>query len=616
MKGKTYEFMWHWDELSNAPTPICSIDVQPTNGKRKDIRRMATGGGDNSVKIWKIEQGSGGNEDASPEISFLSSLIRHSGAVNCVRFSPNGKWLASGSDDNSVIIWELDENNKQSNTFGETEINVENWRAYKTMRKHTDQVFDLAWSPDSTRIVSGSVDKTCIVWEIESEKVLQTLKDHKHHVQGVAWDPRDLFIASQSSDRSCCVYKKNVKKKDIFSCISKNKSVKLGEEKPPVLPSTQKSVEATQTTTTSQGEELMSVNTNKQEENNDEPKKDDIPQNCAKQERLFVEEGAIIFFRRLTFSPDGKLLFCPAGRYVGNNGSEQNTMYAFRTCRPDTPVLRLTSIPSSVICVRCCPIVFEKRQRSGAGGADLFSGIDYRVVFAIATRESVFLYDTEQRVPFALAANLHFAPIMDLSWSSDARLLTVSSQDGYCSVISFNEVCLEYAYIKRSYLSITQGELGKPCQLAPLELIEDSQKPDADLPATETNKAKKETPKAKNDRAQHDVKEGPATGKAEFSPTKTSAKSSPIATKKRIAPTLISTAPMKTAKSQSIANFMKKATKNESNPGMQNNDHSPAKKSNESSPKATNKKHEDNTQGPPPKVRRIVPTLIKPGNTA
>lgn len=86
-----------------------------------------------------------------------------------------------------------------------------------------------------------------------------------------------------------------------------------------------------------------------------------------------------------------------------------------------------------------------------------------------------------------MAANLHFAPIMDLSWyallpssehavilvqrSSDARLLTVSSQDGYCSVISFNEVCLECAYIKRSYLSITQGELGKPCQLAPLELV-------------------------------------------------------------------------------------------------------------------------------------------------
>ncbi len=80
------------------------------------------------------------------------------------------------------------------------------------LRGHHSDVYDLCWSPDSSHLVSGSVDNTCMVWDIASGRMVQTLKDHSNFVQGVAWDPRDRFIASESCDRSLRVYTRSTKK--------------------------------------------------------------------------------------------------------------------------------------------------------------------------------------------------------------------------------------------------------------------------------------------------------------------------------------------------------------------------------------------------------------------
>ena len=80
------------------------------------------------------------------------------------------------------------------------------------LRGHHSDVYDLCWSPDSSHLVSGSVDNTSIVWDIATCKAVQVLKDHSNFVQGVAWDPRDKYIATESCDRSLRVYSRTTKK--------------------------------------------------------------------------------------------------------------------------------------------------------------------------------------------------------------------------------------------------------------------------------------------------------------------------------------------------------------------------------------------------------------------
>jgi chromatin assembly factor 1 subunit B len=68
---------------------------------------------------------------------------------------------------------------------------------------HAEDVFDVAWAPDASALLSGSIENVCIIWDAERGRGQSRLADHSHYVQGVAWDPARRFLVSQSADRTC-----------------------------------------------------------------------------------------------------------------------------------------------------------------------------------------------------------------------------------------------------------------------------------------------------------------------------------------------------------------------------------------------------------------------------
>ena len=91
-----------------------------------------------------------------------------------------------------------------------------------------------------------------------------------------------------------------------------------------------------------------------------------------------------------------------------------------------------------VLAARFCPKLFEsnsdtaadRRQSMPAEGNPF--DLSYRMVFAVATSETVMIYDTSGQGPLAVLGGLHFeaAPITDIAWSCDGRYLGISSYDG------------------------------------------------------------------------------------------------------------------------------------------------------------------------------------------
>ena len=67
-----------------------------------------------------------------------------------------------------------------------------------------------------------------------------------------------------------------------------------------------------------------------------------------------------------------------------------------------------------------------------------FLDLPYKIVFAIATHDSVLIYSTDSLVPFCVVGNLHFQILNDMSWLEDS-MLAIASSDGYCSFIKFDD---------------------------------------------------------------------------------------------------------------------------------------------------------------------------------
>ncbi|KAJ7568686.1 hypothetical protein O6H91_01G044100 [Diphasiastrum complanatum] len=190
--------------LRHGGLQIFSLDIQSSG------LRLATAGGDHKVRIWNMKPLSARESDVdftSPKL--LATLRDHFGSVNCVRWAKSGRFIASGSDDNLVLIHER-KPGSGTVEFGSGEPpNVENWKVTMTLRGHSADVVDLGWSPDDSMLASCSLDNTVRIWRTADGSSVTVLNSHKSLVKGVAWDPIGSFLASQSDDKTVVIWQTN-----------------------------------------------------------------------------------------------------------------------------------------------------------------------------------------------------------------------------------------------------------------------------------------------------------------------------------------------------------------------------------------------------------------------
>ncbi|KAF7973424.1 hypothetical protein HWV62_15237 [Athelia sp. TMB] len=121
----------------------------------------------------------------------LRTLHGHSADVNTVAFSPDGSKIASGSTDSTVRLWNVASGQENLPPF----------------QGHESRLQSVSFSPDGDKIVSGSSDGTVRVWNIlGGQEVLPPLRGHTSTVMSVAFSPDASKIVSGSLDHTVRVW--------------------------------------------------------------------------------------------------------------------------------------------------------------------------------------------------------------------------------------------------------------------------------------------------------------------------------------------------------------------------------------------------------------------------
>ncbi|KAL2044562.1 hypothetical protein ABVK25_012390, partial [Lepraria finkii] len=173
-----------------------------------DGKRLVTSAADGYVRIWSTEAIYNSTNGSYDKPKQLASMSYHSGTIHTVRFSPGGKFLASGADDKYVCVYTLDPNPPKHSTFGSNEAPpVEHWPVFRRLIGHENDVQDLGWSHDGTILISVGLDSKVVVWSGYTFEKLKTISNHTSHVKGITFDPANKYFATASDDRTIKVFR-------------------------------------------------------------------------------------------------------------------------------------------------------------------------------------------------------------------------------------------------------------------------------------------------------------------------------------------------------------------------------------------------------------------------
>ncbi|MFA6972939.1 MAG: TIR domain-containing protein [Gallionella sp.] len=110
------------------------------------------------------------------------------GIITCV-FSLDGKRAITGDIEKTVRVWD-----------------VETGRCMRVLKGHTDHVWTIAWSADQCRALSGGTDRTLRLWDLETGQCLRVFSGHEGQIVKVQFSADHRYAFSGSNDQTILVW--------------------------------------------------------------------------------------------------------------------------------------------------------------------------------------------------------------------------------------------------------------------------------------------------------------------------------------------------------------------------------------------------------------------------
>ncbi|KAK5654060.1 hypothetical protein OQA88_7739 [Cercophora sp. LCS_1] len=142
-----------WDADSGLPVPLeANMEHSSTIchlAFSLDGKKLVSSSYDGTAGVWSVESG-----------SLLARLTGHHDWVRQSTFSPNGRYVATASDDAMVRIWDLEGKPPSRENAGLSH--------YKKLEGHTEYVRCVSWAENGRTLASGGDDLSVRIWDCES----------------------------------------------------------------------------------------------------------------------------------------------------------------------------------------------------------------------------------------------------------------------------------------------------------------------------------------------------------------------------------------------------------------------------------------------------------------
>lgn len=336
---------------------------------------------DGHVRVWSTESIYNAEDPSYSKPRQLCHMSHHLGTIHSVRFSPNGRYLASGADDKIICIYHLDSNPPSHQTsFGTNEPPpVENWKTYKRLVGHENDVQDLGWSYDNSLLVSVGLDSKVVVWSGHTFEKLKTLAVHQSHVKGITFDPANKFFATASDDRTIKIFS--------FTSPAPNATAH------------------------------------------------DMMNNFQLQHTIsapFKSSPLTTYFRRCSWSPDGNHI--AAANAV--NGPVSSVAIIERTTW-DSEINLIGHEGPTEVCAFSPRLFYTKKPpENGASNGHAPSSL-VTVIASAGQDKTLSIWNTNTSRPLVILQDMASKSISDLAWTPDGQTIFASSLDGSIVVVKF-----------------------------------------------------------------------------------------------------------------------------------------------------------------------------------
>jgi len=187
-----------WDGVLPSDTVVLEYSINNGNSWQ-----TLTTGTTNLKYIWKnipkptsnqclIKASLKSSDYSGDSVGSVKFLKGHSNVITSVAFSPDSSKIASGSFDQTIKIWD-----------------VNSGVVFRTLSGHKNYVYSVAFSADGSKIVSGSADSTIKLWDINTGAVLKNFKGHTGQVSSTVFINDGSTIASGSYDSTVKIWNAN-----------------------------------------------------------------------------------------------------------------------------------------------------------------------------------------------------------------------------------------------------------------------------------------------------------------------------------------------------------------------------------------------------------------------